>query len=176
MARLKGGDMRALEALYMRYGNMVQAAIRRTVPRMNNADVEELTQDTFIALVQSAEGYAAGRRLKPWLYGIAVHKAAGKHRMDWRRRRLLDARTAGVQHAAPPVQDAPGAFPEHRRDLTNAFAALPREYFEVMVLHAVEGFRGEEIADILGIELNTVWTRLHRARRALMAQLKGDAP
>jgi DNA-directed RNA polymerase specialized sigma24 family protein len=41
----------------------------------------------------------------------------------------------------------------------------------VLILHAVEGFKGEEIADILGIELNTVWSRLHRARKRLAAHL-----
>jgi RNA polymerase sigma-70 factor (ECF subfamily) len=174
MERLKKGDMSALEVIYDRYRGMVEAAVRRIVPRITSADLDELLQDTFIALIKSAAVFDRAKRLKPWLYGIAVNKAVGSKRKLWIRRNLLGKHILETEALGMHVVESHSARVELRGDLIRAFSALPREQHDVMFLHVVEGFSGEEIADILGIKVNTVWTRLHRARKALSVAMKAD--
>ena len=180
MEQLKAGDMGALEVIYDRYRDMVEAAIRRVIPNVGSADVEELTQDIFIALIKATPTFDLSKRLKPWLYGIAVNKAAGDKRRGFIHRSLLDKHRSEAKALQLYIVESPSKQVEIRRDLIQAFRALPKGQHDVMVLHAVEGFTGEEIADILGIEVKTVWTRLHRARKTLSAKMysgkKGARP
>jgi RNA polymerase sigma-70 factor, ECF subfamily len=166
MVQLAAGDMRSLEVIYMRYGAMARTAIRRTDPRMEAADVEELLQDVFLQVAQSATRFDPERSLKPWVYGIAVNLAAGRRRSVLSRLRLLRRHHESSTVLRETSQGAHEAL-EQREEVDRVLSLLPAEQYEVMVLHAVEGFRGEEIAEILGIRVNTVWTRLHRARQAL---------
>lgn len=158
----------------MRYSTMVKAAVHRVSPRVLPADVEELTQDIFIALLKTAPIFDGTKRLKPWLYGIAVNKAAGFKRTGWLHKMLLGRHQLETEALTPTQVNSPGKQVEIRRDLARAFEMLSREQHEVMILHAVEGFDGEEIAQILGIKVNTVWTRLHRARKTLSENLKAS--
>ena len=79
MKLLQEGDMDALEEIYMRYGDMVKSVVYRTIPSVDLADVEDLTQDIFMVLLKSANRFDDSKRLKPWLYGIAANKAADRH-------------------------------------------------------------------------------------------------
>lgn len=167
MEKLREGDMTALEVIYERYRDMVEAAIRRVIPNVSYADVEELTHDTFIALVKAAPKFDPTKRLKPWLYGIAVNNAARDRRRGWVHRNLLARHRAESEAFGLHIVDSTPKQMEIRRDLIKAFRALPEGQHDVMVLHAIEGFTGEEIAGILNIKVKTVWTRLHRARKAL---------
>jgi RNA polymerase sigma factor (sigma-70 family) len=84
---------------------------------------------------------------------------------------LLGRHRAEAVALVPRSANSPSRQVALRRDLIHAFANLPKELHDVMVLYAVEGFKGEEIAKILDIKVNTVWTRLHRARKTLSKKL-----
>jgi RNA polymerase sigma-70 factor (ECF subfamily) len=174
MAVLATGEMYPLAELYTRYGKAVRSTIRRFAPEISAAEAEELGQDVFLALAKSAGRYQGGNRLRAWLAGIAVNKAQGWRRTTWLRRRLLKRHHRdGVGIFA--VQDAaPDTEAEHREELRQALARLPAAQREVLLLSVVEGFTGEEIARILGIRPKTVWTRLHRARRAMARLLASE--
>ncbi len=174
MERLKSGDMDALEVIYHRYHGMVESAVRRVIPRITAADLEELLQDTFIAIITSAAAFDQTKRLKPWLYGIAVNKAAGSKRKLWIRGTLLHKHRLETEVLGMHVVESHSRRVELRGDLIRAFSALPKAQHDVMFLHVVEGFSGEEVAAILGIRVNTVWTRLHRARKTLSVAMKAD--
>ncbi len=174
MEQLKAGDMGALEVIYDRYRDMVEAAIRRVIPNVSSADVEELIHDIFIALIKATPTFDLSKRLKPWLYGISVNKAAGDKRRGGVHRTLLDKHRSETKALGLHIVESPSKQVEIRRDLIQAFTAIPKGQHDVMVLHAVEGFTGEEIADILGIKLKTVWTRLHRARKTLSAKMYSE--
>jgi RNA polymerase sigma-70 factor (ECF subfamily) len=171
VSRLATGDMAALGALYTRHKGMVCTALRRFAPQSAPADVEELVQDVFLALPDAATRYEERTRFKAWLFGIAVRKARSFRRKAWFRR------TSG---GAPAEQRDRGPGPDQqaeRRELASSLlAGLPGGQREVLVLHAVEGFDGEEIAQILGISPGTVWTRLHRARRAVLESKQAVVP
>ena len=174
MEQLKAGEMDALEVIYERYRDMVEAAIRRVIPKVSSTDVEELTHDAFVALIKATPTFDLSKRLKPWLFGIAVNKAAGRKRRGWVRRTLLDKHRSETEALGLHLVDSPSMQVEIRRDLIEAFKALPAAQHDVMVLHAVEGFTGEEISEILDIKVKTVWTRLHRARKTLMVKMNSQ--
>lgn len=164
MVRLQAGDMSALGDIYERYRTMVHIAVGRAVPNIIAADKEELVQDIFIMLSQLASNFDITKPLKPWLYGISYKKAQNFRRKTWLRTKLLERRNKEVITLCQNDHSNATHALETRQTLEQAFAALPPAHYEIMVLHSVEGFKGQEIAQILNIELNTVWTRLHRAR------------
>ena len=163
VSRLAVGEMDALGGLYTRHKGMVCTALQRFSPAASAAEIEELAQDVFLALPAAAKRYEERSRFKSWLFGIAVRKARGFSRRAWVRR-VLGAATG----EAPDPEPTPERAAEHREAALRLLASLPGGQREVLVLHAVEGFDGEEIARILGISPGTVWTRLHRARRAVL--------
>jgi RNA polymerase sigma-70 factor (ECF subfamily) len=174
MAILARGEMYPLAELYARYGKVVRATIQRFAPEISAAEAEELGQDVFLALAQTAGRYERGRRLRAWLAGIAVNKARGWRRATWLRRRLLKRHHRDAVGIFAVRSEAPDTEAERREELRQALARLPAAQREVLLLSVVEGFTGEEIAQILGIRPKTVWTRLHRARRAMTLLLEGE--
>ncbi len=175
MEQLAHGQVEVLGDLYLRHGAMVERAVRRFAPGIAAADLDELVQDTFLALKESAAHYADRERFKSWLYGIAVQKTRNWHRNMWIRQKLLR------QHTGQPVGIALAAnrSPEYvtgvRQLLEQALERLPKNQRDVLLLHEIEGFDGKEIAEILGIRVNAVWTRLHRARRRILEIFGSEA-
>jgi RNA polymerase sigma-70 factor (ECF subfamily) len=173
MAILATGEMYPLAELYARHGRAVRMTIRRFAPEISEAEAEELGQDVFLALAKTAGRYKGGDRLKPWLAGIAVNKARGWRRATWVRHNLLRRHHRDAVGIFAVKGSEPDTEVEQREELRLALARLPAAQREVLLLSVVEGFTGEEIAEILGIRPKTVWTRLHRARRA-MTQMLAD--
>jgi len=174
MAVLASGELYPLAELYARYGRTVRMTIRRFAPDCSEADAEELSQDVFLALAKSTARYEGGDRLRAWLAGIAVNKARGWRRSTWLRRNLLRRHHRDQVGIFAVQGTAPDTEAELRDELRRALAELPRGQREVLLLSVVEGFTGEEIGQILGIRPKTVWTRLHRARKAMTRLLAGD--
>jgi RNA polymerase sigma-70 factor (ECF subfamily) len=174
MARLADGRMRALGTLYVRHGTMVKRALVRLAPEISRAELEELGQEVFLTLSDTAARYEERTRLKAWLYGIAVRKAKSWRRTTWLRRKLLERHGVAGPGLKPGAAASPEKEVEVRQEVQRVLAELPREQQEVLLLSAVEGFTGEEIAQILRVRPKTVWTRLHRARRAALAARKGE--
>jgi RNA polymerase sigma-70 factor (ECF subfamily) len=165
-ARVACGDAAALTPLYQRH----RAAVYRFALLWSGAAAiaADVTQDVFMHLLAHADDYDAGRGpLLPWLLGITrnfVHKRAG-----------VDARYVAGEDE---VDDVEALDPAHedaidsRRDidrLRRAIAALPPHYRDVLVLVELAERSYAEAAAICGCELNTVRSRLFRAR-ALVAQ------
>jgi len=169
MADLARGRMEALGELFTRHGAMVRRALKRLAPEISRAELEELGQEVFLTLSDTAARYEEQTRLRAWLYGIAVRKAKSWRRTTWLRRKLLGQHGGTSPGTSPGAASSPEREVAMRQEATRVLNRLPREQRDVLLLHAVEGFTGEEIAEILGIRPKTVWTRLHRARRAALA-------
>jgi RNA polymerase sigma-70 factor (ECF subfamily) len=167
MKRLAQGDTASLGDIYVRYGKMVGSALARFAPELSKTQLEDLCQDVFIVVNEAAKSYVELTRFRSWLYGIAVKKALKWRRDTWLRRKLLK-KHAGENVAMAWTKDT---SPEHATaNLQQVFALLEKlsaKHRSVLLLQ-LEGFSGEEIAEILGIETQTVWTRLHRARQMLL--------
>ena len=173
VSRLGAGDIGALGQLFVRHKLLVGHALRRFAPAAAAAEIEELVQDVFLALPKAAARYEERTRFKAWLFGIAVRTARHCNRRAWvRRERSLRVETG----EASPLAPAPDQAAALREEALLLLGSLPPGQREVLVLHAVEGFDGEEIARILGISPGTVWTRLHRARQAVLAAQEAAVP
>ena len=172
-ARLACGDAAALTPIYRRHRAQVyRFALLWSGSAAVAADV---TQDVFLHLLVKAGDYAPERGpLQPWLLGIArnfVHRRTG-----------ADARyVANDDDAEPAAPDLDAASPESaldaQRDLARlraAIAALPPHYRDVLVLVELAERSYAEAAAICGCELNTVRSRLSRARGLIARWL--DAP
>lgn len=146
----------------------------------SRADAEEAVQTAYLlafAKIGSFEGRSA---LSTWLTRIVVNESLARRRAEQRRRRNLeqegvalldDYRDALMRGSEPDTPDVSVAREQIRKLLEQAVAALPEPFRTVFVLREVEGLSGEETAEVLGLPVATVKTRLHRGRRRLQQML-----
>jgi RNA polymerase sigma-70 factor, ECF subfamily len=151
----------------------------------NGQDAEEVVQDAFWAVVRKIDGFRGESAFGSWLYRIVANAAYQKRRTRHSRRHdlswddVMPVFDEGGSHAVPladwaPRVDDSSVQTELRMALTAAIDELPAAYRTALVLRDVQGLSNAEIADILGLNIPVVKTRVHRARLFLRKQL-GDA-
>jgi len=133
----------------------------------NSEAADDLVQDTLVRALR-AEHLFHGGDLRTWLFTILLN-------LDRNRRRGLSRRPVlavieDVDPAAAPASDGSG------RDIERGLALLPAEQREVLLLVTLEGLSYREAAEIQGVPIGTVMSRLSRARSALRAHLEGEMP
>jgi RNA polymerase sigma factor (sigma-70 family) len=142
----------------------------------NPHDAEDLTQEVFVRVFRSLSSYTPGT-FEGWLHRITTNLF-----LDQARRKAKirfdaladDAETRIPSRAlAPDTQVMDGFFDE---DVESALAALPPDFRAAVVLCDIEGLSYEEIADVLGLKLGTVRSRIHRGRTMLRKALAHRAP
>lgn len=167
--RLRGGDRGAQDVFLRRYAPVLHAFIRRAGPP---GDPDDLTQELLEKLLTVVHRFApeGPAQLTTWVFTVA-------HRwlLDEKKRRHLQvaALDEGLQVAdAGPAADAA----VHHRQLASALEAalmrLPEAQRRVFVLTQVHGQPLEAVADVEGVPVGTLKSRLHRARAALAASLQ----
>jgi RNA polymerase sigma-70 factor (ECF subfamily) len=168
-ARIHDGDTGALGLLYDRYDRDVRRVIARLgVPP---SDVDDLVQATFLEVLRCADRYDGRECGKPWLIGLAVIMVR-RHRRSLAR---LAARLSSWATLPSGIIETPEESVGASQAADRAQRALNRlspKKREAFVLLALEGLSGEEAAKSVGAPLQTVWTRLHHARRELRAVLE----
>lgn len=165
---LASGDTEALGVLYLRHGQMVRRAVRRFAPEIPAAQAEELVQDVFILFFEKAKAYRSQGKFKAFLFSIAVRKARTWRRNTWLRRRVLGLASSEELSFGKEAFQSADFDAQLRQVVAQALERLPEGQRTVLLLHAVEGFTGDEIAQILEISPQTVRTRLFRARQSLV--------
>lgn len=172
------GSAESLQAVWHAHRRWVAAVILAHKPR--EAEVEDLLQEVAMQLVRNADLLRDPSAVKPWLRTVAanVARTAGR-RQSVRRRVFAPSEADADSMPAPPGDDAEGAGGrEEGRRALDAARALPEEYREPLLLRAVRGMSYRQIADVLGLPVTTVETRLVRARRmvreALERERQGD--
>jgi len=155
MGAVARGDERALASLIERYAGRIHAHLCRMTGDRDDAD--DLLQETWVRVARGARGFDPGRRVRPWLYGIASHLATDLHR-----RRQVRSRAA---LAAPPPPAPAGAL--DGIDLRARLARLPQRLREVVLLRYYGDLDEAEMAEALGVPRGTVKSRLHGALREL---------
>jgi len=134
-----------------------------------DADLDDLTQDVFLVLSRKLDEFD-GHNLGGFLYRIAQKTVSDHRRRAWFRR-FWSGRRPSLDLVADPGPD-PGADAERReaeRLLARILGTLSPVRRAAFILYEIEGYRGEEIAELEGIPLGTVYTRLHHARRDFLA-------
>jgi len=154
------GDRRALEQLYRRQGPTLLALLTRILNEHQMA--EEVVQDTFLAVWNGAR-FDGKSQVRTWLVGIAIRQAGSRRR---RKRFLVGNQTSELVSDEPSPEDAAIASLEVDR-LVNDVAQLTRVQREVLLLAFAEQLTHPEMAEVLGVRLGTVKSRMHSAKRAL---------
>ncbi len=166
------GNTASFELLVRRHAQELhQFTVRFTG---NAVAAEDVVQVTFLQVHTSAERFDPGRRFKPWLFTIAANKARDFIRRRKRRRELpFEAQMSGENDAGQRFisllsgeSDSPDdnlALEEKRRGVRAAVDELPANLTEVLILAYFHRFPYKEIAEIVGIPLGTVKSRLHSA-------------
>lgn len=147
--------------------------------RVGTELADELSGEVFVAAFESRGNFDHEKgSVRAWLYGIARNKMRMARRTEERRRRAV-AREA-QQHRTPPDPTGEAAeavdLEERTRQVREALARLPDVDRELIELYAWERLSYLELAQVLGVPVGTVRSRLSRARAKLQDLLAGSAP
>ena len=175
MEQIRQNNMDALGELYLRYGRLVSSAIVAAVPAFGKDEVEDVAHEVFIAVEQRSASYQEQGKLKAWLYSIATRIARRRSRSIGVFNRVRDALETARATGRSGRHPHPDTDAIARVDLARALEKLSPMQRRVLFLYEHQGMTGDEIADVLNIPLNTVWSHLKRARYRALA-IMTDAP
>jgi RNA polymerase sigma-70 factor (ECF subfamily) len=152
------------------------AYVRRLLLRLGvgEADVDDLLQDVFVVALRRQSDFERRSTDRTWLCGIAVRLAVA-HGRRRRVREFFRLSRAFVEEPLADERENPVRLLEQaqaRRDVQLILERLSPQKRAVLVLYEVEQLSGEEIAEIVGCPLKTVWSRLFYARRDFTAALQ----
>ena len=167
--RAAAADVPAFEALYRRHHRRVHGVIVRLVGQAG-ARAEDLTQEAFVRAWQSLPSFRCESAVSTWLHRLAVNTALMELRAR-RSRPLADDDEDALESLSTPDTAGHAVL---GRDLERAVATLPPRARAVLVLHDVEGWKHEEIAEELGMAVGSSKAQLHRARGLLRTRI-GEA-
>ena len=133
-------------------------------------DLQDQSQEVFVAIFRGLSGFAGRSALRTWIYGICV-RVASNHRRRAHVRREQPV-SDPPELSAPPVQD--DALEERRGhpELRRWLDVLAPEQRDVFVLYELEELSMKEVAEVCGCPLQTAYSRLHAARRRLLAKYR----
>ena len=167
------GDMTAFEELYNRHHRRVYSLCLRML--QNPVEAEDLTQEVFIQLYRKIGSFRGDSAFTTWLHRMTVNQVL----MHFRKRSVKFEKT--TEEGDTPIQVVSGTENPNRMRivdkiaLDNAIEQLPPGYRSVFVLHDIEGYEHEEIANMLGCSVGTSKSQLHKARLKLRRLLKKKA-
>jgi RNA polymerase sigma-70 factor (ECF subfamily) len=165
VAKAMEGDLSAFEGLYRDHVGRIHALSRRMCGSAAFAD--EMTQEVFVKAWRKLHLYRGRARFSTWLHRLAVNAILDGMR---REARHPDGDLEAELDRPQNVRFLPNRQ-SGRIDLDRAIAQLPTKARQVFVLHDVEGFKHDEIAEMMGITAGTARGQLHRARRLLREAL-----
>ncbi len=172
-------EQKDFPVVYAEYRPKIVGYLRRLV---GDTDAEDVAQEVFVKVAKALDGFRGESSLSTWIYRIATNAA-----MDHLRK--PGSRNAAFSSSDVPDDDSPGSdetIPDNERPVLDTLLirkdmnecirgvvdGLPENYRNVLVLSELEGFTNSEIVEVLGISLETVKIRLHRARTRLRKELE----
>ena len=172
LERYAAGDEAAFAEILSRYKDGLYAFLRRF---LNQQDmIEDVFQETFLQLFTSRESFDTSRALRPWLFTIAINKARDALRKHQRtaatslgtlsepsEMSISDAVNTLTSYQITPYDEV--AKDETAEQVRQIISTMPVNLREILVLAYFEQFSYKQMADILGIPIGTVKSRLHTA-------------
>lgn len=165
--RAQEGEAAAFDELYEAHVGRVYALCLRMSADQGLA--EELVQDVFVKAWRKIGSFSGVSAFSTWLYRITANAALDaikRHRRDPVRGLSISDEGEFANQAAAEVD------PITRLSLERALASLPDRARMAIVLYAVEGYRYEEVAELMGVSIGTVKSHIHRARELLLTHLR----
>jgi RNA polymerase sigma-70 factor (ECF subfamily) len=183
---LRAGSEEAFAWLIARYHQPIYSLLARTVH--DRADAADLTQEVFVKVFRGVSGFHGESSLRTWIYRIALREASNQRRW-WLRHKLQEVpielevaeNDSGVPVRLKDTLVDGGESPfdsavheENRARVEAALQLVPEPFRTTLILRDIEGFVYEEVAEIQGVNLGTVKSRLVRGRAFLKTLLLKD--
>ncbi len=184
---LRAGSEEAFAWLIARYHQPIYSLLARTVH--DRADAADLAQEVFVKVFRGVGNFHGESSLRTWIYRIALHEASNQRRWWMRHRQqevAIDQEMAEMESGQPSrladtlvdPAETPYEMAVHEENRVRVEAALsqvPEPFRTTLILRDIEGFVYEEVAEMQGVNLGTVKSRLVRGRAALKAVLTAPA-
>jgi RNA polymerase sigma-70 factor (ECF subfamily) len=185
---LQAGSEEAFAWLIARFHQPIYSLLARTVH--DRTDAADLTQDVFVKVFRGVGSFHGESSLHTWIYRIALHEASNQRRwwMRHTQREIPMEQQIAERDSGAPVrlQETlvdPGESPydiavhaENRERVERALNRVPEPFRTALILRDIEGFVYEEVAEMQGVSLGTVKSRLVRGRACLKALLTAPMP
>ncbi|SDJ56996.1 RNA polymerase sigma factor [Salimicrobium halophilum] len=160
LRKAKKGDQRAFKKIYDKYaGYALRTAYAIT---KNDSDASDVVQETFIKVYRHLDSYDPGREFKPWFYRILLNES--RRLLAKRKKREIPAEDELFERAAETSGDT---------GVREILDELDEHHRTVLTLKYLEGFSEKEIADLLELNVNTVKSRLFKARKKMRERIGG---
>lgn len=166
--RVLAGDTSLFEILMRRYNQRLFRIARGILP--DDAEAEDVMQEAYVRAFRELAAFRGEARFSTWLTRIACHEALARAK---KRRRLVP-----IEGGEPPDPPAKAFSPERELEnrelhavLRDAVEVLPDPLRAVFCLREIEGLSTEQTGDLLGLTVENVRVRLHRAKRSLRQKL-----
>jgi len=184
---LRAGSEEAYAWLIARFHQPIYSLLARTV--QDRADAADLTQEVFVKVFRGMGSFHGESSLRTWIYRIALHEASNRRRWWMRHKQQeipIEQEMTEGESGRPVclkemlVDPAESPFDmavrrENRQRVEAALKRVPEPFRTTLVLRDVEGFVYEEVAEMQGVSLGTVKSRLVRGRASLKALLTAPA-
>lgn len=177
MSQFQAGTVEAFNILVDRYKDPLTNYIYRFLGDMK--ECEDLLQETFLRVYRNRHSYRRIARFSTWLYTIAGNLARSEYRKRKRRRisslQSINKNDEEYEMEVPdetfsPDKDTDSSIQDFY--IQDALSKIPEEFREVVVLRDVQQLSYEEIAEITGLPMGTVKSRINRGRTKLQVLLK----
>lgn len=187
IAELRSGSEEAFAWLIERYHQPIYSLLARTL--QDRSEAADLTQEVFVKVFRGIGGFHGESSLRTWIYRIALREASNQRRW-WMRHKQQEvpieqeiaAGHAGNRVVLGDTLVDPGESPfemaahaETKARVEWALNQVPEPYRTTLILRDIEGFVYEEVAEMQGVNLGTVKSRLVRGRAMLKALLTAPA-
>ena len=180
---LRAGSEEAFAWLIARYHQPIYSLLARTV--IDRADAADLTQEVFVKVFRGVGSFQGQSSLRTWIYRIALREASNQRRWWMRHKQQevpIEQETTDQESGTPLrlkemlVDQGESPFDaavhsENRARVEEALRQVPEPYRTTLILRDIEGFVYEEVAEMQGVNLGTVKSRLVRGRACLKALL-----
>ncbi|MCC7119302.1 MAG: sigma-70 family RNA polymerase sigma factor [Anaerolineales bacterium] len=163
--QFKSGSSEAFNQLYHRHINSVYKRVRYVVPE---SEVEDVTQEVFIAALKSLHSFRGDAQFSTWLRTLTNHKVAEFYR---KRSRKQEPPLSPLEDAFGQMEGSTSRMMEERIYIQKALSQLPENYQEVILLRFAEALQFNEIAEMMNQNIEATKSLFRRAIAALKTQL-----
>jgi RNA polymerase sigma-70 factor (ECF subfamily) len=174
VVRLRAGEEQAFTEVFELYKGLVFTLCRKLLT--DRTEAHDVTQDVFLTLFKKVRSFRGECSLKTWLYRVTLNQAANRNRWWKRRSRNRTISLSLSRDESTPTLDIPSGQPtpdrkawagELQKAIRTGLESLPFEQRAAIVLRDVQGLHYEEIAEVTGVSVGTVKSRIARGRDRL---------